>query len=93
MHEATCPCVGCEASKWCGATNEDHFTPICVGKKIGWTYKEIGRPENKQWLSRPCHVAKDRSTPARKHKHTFKTLDDLRNWRNSHNIVYIDTSE
>ena len=89
VHHKNCPCVGCDKPKWCRATNQDHFTPKCVAKKMGWKPKQMNRPENLQWLSNPCHRRKDRSTPARKNvvKKGFITLDRLRVWRNEHDLI------
>lgn len=43
----------------------DHFTSRAIGKVLGWSHKQIGAPENIQYLSWPCHSEKD-STNMRK---------------------------
>lgn len=42
--------------------SEDHFTPKCIARLLGWTSEEINSPENKQWLSFACHAIKDQTT-------------------------------
>ncbi|MCK9370906.1 hypothetical protein M0R04_13430 [Candidatus Dojkabacteria bacterium] len=42
-------------------TTDDHFTPRCILRKL----KIKDTPENHQWLSIPCHRAKDKDTPLR----------------------------
>jgi len=61
----------CEAPrhhKNCNGRGEtvDHHTPKCIAKIFGWKRKQINAPENLQYLSKPCHREKDRSTPKRK---------------------------
>lgn len=52
-HIAACTGIG---------ESEDHFTPKCIGRLLGWTSEEISSPENKQWLSVACHAVKDQTT-------------------------------
>lgn len=52
-HVADCSGVG---------ESEDHFTPKCIARLLGWTSEEIHSPENKQWLSFACHAVKDQTT-------------------------------
>ena len=42
--------------------SEDHFTPKCIARLLGWSSEEINSPDNKQWLSFACHSAKDLTT-------------------------------
>jgi|GEM_PF-1491404 hypothetical protein len=61
------PCeapIHCDECDGVGRT-KDHFTPKCIAKLWGWSGKQIGAEENLQYLSEPCHIAKDISTPAR----------------------------
>lgn len=46
-------------------TTLDHFTPVCIAKLWGWNTEQIIAPENIQYLSKPCHLDKDRTTEAR----------------------------
>ena len=68
VHADGCPCQTCKRTTCdgCNATNVDHFTPKCIAKVWGWNRKQTDAPENLQWLSRPCHTEKDRTTPKRK---------------------------
>lgn len=58
----------CEAPfhvKGCNGLGEtrDHFTPKCIARKIlHWKRKQIDAPENTQYLSKACHIWKDRTT-------------------------------
>lgn len=56
-HHPSCDGIG---------STRDHFTPRCIGKLLGWDKKKINSPDNIQWLSPACHIAKDRDTPLRK---------------------------
>jgi hypothetical protein len=49
-------------SSECKTATDDHFTPRTVQSLT----KIKDTSENHQWLSQPCHTAKDRSTPLRK---------------------------
>lgn len=62
------PCEAPEHHENCDGrgTSIDHFTPKCIGKLMGWSRSQINAPENLQWLSDPCHTAKDIDTPLRK---------------------------
>lgn len=40
----------------------DHTTGKAIGRLLGLTHKEVNRPENREWLSRPCHEQKDKKT-------------------------------
>ena len=63
-HQSNCPCQRC-GKEYCGRcrkTNVDHFTGKAIGKLLGWTRRELDRPENLQYLSLPCHAEKDKLT-------------------------------
>lgn len=85
-HSEHCPCIKCVRTDCgsCGATNEDHFTPRCLMKRI---HQHIPDRENLQWLSLECHALKDRSTPKLKYHYKFRTLDDLREFRNKYDLI------
>lgn len=85
-HHENCPCVECPRTNCgdCGATNQDHFTPRCLMKRIN---QHLPDRENLQWLSRVCHALKDRSTPLLKYHYRFRTIDDLRDFRNKHDLI------
>lgn len=61
------PCEAPIHSPHCNGRGEteDHFTPKCIARKLGWSKKQINAPENIQFLSHACHDRKDRSTPRR----------------------------
>jgi hypothetical protein len=86
-HSEHCPCVKCTRTDCgdCGATNQDHHTPRCLMRRANL---HLPDRENLQWLSRECHALKDRCTPQLKFKQTFRTLDELREWRNRHDLVF-----
>ena len=44
---------------------KDHFTPECIGELWGWDRNQINAAENIQYLSKSCHLDKDRTTEAR----------------------------
>jgi hypothetical protein len=60
-HSQGCPCKGCLGRLNCRKTTDDHFTPRVVQKLT----KIKDTRENHQWLSVPCHRAKDLDTPLR----------------------------
>lgn len=67
-HNKDCPCINCTNRDClkCPLLTKDHFTPKCIAiKALGWKYKQVNHPRNIQWLSKPCHEDKDRSTPLR----------------------------
>lgn len=43
----------------------DHFTSKAIGKVLGWKPRQIGAPENIQYLSWPCHNEKDSTNMAK----------------------------
>lgn len=57
--------------------SEDHFTPKCIGRLLGWTSEEINSPNNKQWLSFACHAIKDQTTSNRLKILTAQLTKDL----------------
>lgn len=61
------PCEAPVHSELCDGVgiSMDHFTPVCIGKLWGWEKDQINAPENIQYLSKPCHLEKDRTTEAR----------------------------
>lgn len=63
-------CPPCEApvhNKDCDGVGItlDHFTPVCIARLWEWDTEQINAPENIQYLSKPCHKDKDRTTEAR----------------------------
>lgn len=71
------------------ADNIHHLTPRCIAKKLGWNHRQVEAPANKIAINIRCHRAVDRSTPARKEKMIFNSLDELREWRNENDLVLI----
>lgn len=73
-HVENCPCVSCVSRdcQRCPLITKDHFTPKCIAKEIGWGYARTNRANNLQWLSEPCHIKKDSSTPARRNQLVFQ---------------------
>jgi hypothetical protein len=90
FHVESCACLNCgrKGCDGCYRTNVDHFTPKSKAKKWKWTKQQVNKPENRQFLSLECHSAKDRSTPSRKNKDTFSSLDELRDWRDRNDLVF-----
>src|SRR4030042_1574186 len=70
------------------ADNEHHLTPRCIAKKLGWSRRQIESVDNKIPINFNCHVAVDKSTPERKNKQVFRSLEELRRWRNRYDLVY-----
>lgn len=65
IHEGNCPCVSCTNRDClrCPLLTKDHITPKCIALKVlGWRHKQVNQPLNIQWLSEPCHIAKDKPT-------------------------------
>lgn len=50
VHEQECNGIG---------NTVDHFTSRAVGRALDISYKQINSQENLQYLSQPCHRAKD----------------------------------
>jgi hypothetical protein len=74
-HNPTCPCITCKPKDCasCPLMTLDHFTPRSIAKKVlGWNRRRVNTPSNLQWLSEPCHIDKDRSTPAKLHQAEFQ---------------------
>lgn len=63
-HERACPCQGCNGVRIgnvCRQATDDHFTARAILK----ISKINDSKANHQWLSVPCHRAKDADTPLR----------------------------
>lgn len=65
IHVPDCPCPRCRRPNCdnCQDATDDHFTSKGIAKILGWKHKQINSYENRQWLSRPCHRAKDKNVP------------------------------
>lgn len=64
IHHPKCPCQKCNRRECdgCRVPTDDHFTGKAIGKLLGMSRHQLDRPANHQWLSPPCHQAKDRFT-------------------------------
>lgn len=61
------PCEAPVHNKHCDGVGItlDHFTPVCIAELWKWKKDQINAKENLQYLSKPCHLDKDRTTEAR----------------------------
>ena len=89
IHVENCACQRCVQTRChtCKRISLDHFTPQCIAKKIlHWSRKRMSSDDNTQWLSKECHIEKDRTTPERymadlrQRKGKRITLEQVINW-------------
>jgi hypothetical protein len=45
------------------ASNRDHFTPVCLIKKLKLNKELLSSEENLTWVNKKCHALKDAVTP------------------------------
>ena len=101
VHHEDCPCQHCLRPNCdgCYSTNQDHQTPMCVIRKDKGVQVRLSKDFKRKahvlkdkneliYLSTPCHRLKDRSTPKRKFKRVFRSLEELRNWRDENDLIF-----